>query len=91
MKRFRLDDLPLMVKVGFAPVLALVMLAVLATTAVVLQKNQMRELDRVVKTEMPNSLRMQRISERITDVHGELYLLLSHQAAQIETDKIPER
>ncbi|MEW5688064.1 MAG: methyl-accepting chemotaxis protein [Pseudomonadota bacterium] len=51
----------------------------------------MRELDRVVKTEMPNSLRMQRISERITDVHGELYLLLSHQAAQIDTAKIPDQ
>ncbi|RAK67701.1 methyl-accepting chemotaxis protein [Phenylobacterium kunshanense] len=91
MKRFRLDDLPLMVKVGFAPVLALVMLAVLATTAVVLQQNQMRELDQVVKTDMPNSLRMQRISERITNVHGELYFLLTHQAAQIEAEKIPEQ
>ncbi len=37
---------------------------------------------------MPNSLRMQEISERITGVHGDLYLLLTHQAAQIEADKI---
>src|ERR1700709_254286 len=88
MKRFRLDDLPLMVKVGFAPALALVMLALLATGAVVLQQNQMGELDRVVRTDMPNSLRMQEISERITGVHGELYLLLTHQAAQMEADKI---
>jgi methyl-accepting chemotaxis protein len=88
MKRFRLDDLPLMVKVGFAPALALVMLAMLATGAVVLQQNQMGELDRVVRTDMPNSLRMQEISERITGVHGELYLLLTHQAAQMDVDKI---
>jgi methyl-accepting chemotaxis protein len=88
MKRFRLDDLPLMVKVGFAPALALVMLALLATGAVVLQQNQMGELDRVVRTDMPNSLRMQEISERITGVHGELYLLLTHQAAQMDADKI---
>jgi len=88
MKRFRLDDLPLMVKVGFAPALALVMLALMATTAVVIQKTQMGELERVVHTDMPNSLRMQKISERITGVHGDLYLLLTHQAAQIEADKI---
>jgi len=88
MKRFRLDDLPLMVKVGFAPALALLMLAMMAAGAVVIQKNQMHELERVVQTDMPNSLRMQKISERITGVHGELYLLLTHQAAQIDADKI---
>ncbi len=85
---FRLDDLPLMVKVGFAPALALLMLALLATGAVVIQQNQMGELNRVVQTDMPNSLRMQDISERITGVHGDLYLLLTHQAAQIDADKI---
>jgi methyl-accepting chemotaxis protein len=89
MKRFRFDDLPLMVKVGFAPALALVMLALLAAGAVVLQRNQAHELDRVVQVDMPNSLRMQKISERITGVHGELYLLLTHQAAQIDADKVP--
>ncbi|HEX7885944.1 MAG TPA: methyl-accepting chemotaxis protein [Phenylobacterium sp.] len=88
MKRFRLDDLPLMIKVGFAPALALLMLALLAAGAVVIQQNQMRELDRVVHMDMPNSIRMQKISERITGVHGELYLLLTHQAAQIDGDKI---
>lgn len=91
MKRFRLDDLPLMVKVGFAPALALVMLALLAAGAVALQQSQMGELDRVVHTDMPNSLRMQDISEEITGVHGDLYLLLTHQAAQIEPEKIGDQ
>jgi methyl-accepting chemotaxis protein len=91
MKRFRLDDLPLMVKVGFAPALALVMMAVLAAGAVVLQQRQTHELQRVVQTDMPNSIRMQKISERITGVHGELYLLLTHQGAQMEAEKIPEQ
>ncbi|HEY0649943.1 methyl-accepting chemotaxis protein, partial [Phenylobacterium sp.] len=91
MKRFRLDDLPLMVKVGFAPALALVMMAILATGAVVLQQKQTNELQRVVQTDMPNSLRMQKISERITGVHGELYLLLTHQAAQMEPEKIGDQ
>jgi len=88
MKRFRFDDLPLMVKVGFAPALALAMLALLSAGAVVLQQNQTHELERVVRTDMPNSLRMQKISERITGVHGQLYLLLTHQAAKIDADKI---
>lgn len=91
MKRFRLDDLPLMVKVGFAPALALVMMAVLAAGAVVLQQSQTRELERVVQTDMPNSIRMQKISERITGVHGQLYMLLTHQAAQMEVEKIPDQ
>ena len=91
MKRLRFDDMPLMVKVGFAPALALVMLALLAAGAVVLQRNQMHELDRVVQTDMPNTLRMQKISERITGVHGQLYLLLTHQAAQIDTAKIGDQ
>jgi methyl-accepting chemotaxis protein len=88
MKRLRFDDLPLMIKVGFAPALALVMLALLATGAVVLQQSQLHELNRVVQTDMPNSLRMQKISERIATVHGQLYLLLTHQAAKIDADKI---
>ncbi len=88
MKRFRLDDLPLLVKVGFAPALALVMLAALSIGAVVLQRSQIHELDQVVQTDMPNSMRMQRIAERITNLHGQLYLLLTHQGAKIETDKI---
>ena len=91
MKRFRLDDLPLLVKVGFAPALALVMMAVLSAGAVMLQQSQTRELERVVHTDMPNSLRMQKVSERITAVHGDLYLLLTHQAASMEPEKIPEQ
>jgi methyl-accepting chemotaxis protein len=88
MKRFRLEDLPLVIKIGFAPAFAVAMLAFMATGAVVLQKSQLGELQRVVHTDMPNSLRMQKISERITAVHGQLYLLLTHQAAKIEPEKI---
>ncbi|WP_374575945.1 methyl-accepting chemotaxis protein [Phenylobacterium sp.] len=87
-KRFRLVDLPLIVKIGFAPAFALIMLAFLAVGAIVLQQGQARELRQVVQVDMPNSLRMQRISERITAVHGELYFLLTHQGASIEPEKI---
>jgi methyl-accepting chemotaxis protein len=87
-KRLRFQDWPLIVKIGLAPMFALVMLAGLAAGAVVIQKQQTAELQRVVSDDMPNSLRMQKISERITKVHGDLYLLLTHQAANIDTGKI---
>jgi methyl-accepting chemotaxis protein len=88
MKRLKLQDLPLVVKIGFAPAFAVVMLALLAVGAVALQKSGLVELQRVVHRDMPNSMRMQKISERITGLHGQLYFLLTHQAAQIEPGKI---
>jgi methyl-accepting chemotaxis protein len=88
MKRLRLDDLPLVIKTGFAPAFAVAMLAFMAMGAVIVQKTELGELKRVVHTDMPNSMRMQKISERITAVHGELYLLLTHQGAKIEPEKI---
>jgi methyl-accepting chemotaxis protein len=81
LKLFKLADLPLVVKVGFAPALAVVMLGVMTFGANELQKSQTHELDRVVRVDMPNSLRMQRLAERITSVHGDLYMLLTNQAA----------
>ncbi|WP_312160702.1 methyl-accepting chemotaxis protein [Phenylobacterium sp.] len=88
MKRFRLVDLPLIAKIGFAPAFALVMLALTAGGAVIIQRGQANDLKQVVHTDLPNSLRLQKVSERITAVHGQLYFLLTHQAASIETDKI---
>ncbi len=91
MKRFRLVDVPLIVKIGFAPAFALVMLALTAGGAVVIQRGQASDLRQVVHTDLPNSLRLQKVSERITGVHGELYFLLTHQAAAIDVDKIEGR
>ena len=88
MKRFRLVDLPLIAKIGFAPAFALVMLALTAGGAVIIQRGQANDLKQVVHTDLPNSLRLQKVSERITAVHGQLYFLLTHQAASIDTDKI---
>jgi methyl-accepting chemotaxis protein len=87
-KRFRLVDLPLIAKIGFAPAFALVMLALTAGGAVIIQRGQANDLKQVVHTDLPNSLRLQKVSERITAVHGQLYFLLTHQAASIDTDKI---
>ncbi|MDP3298665.1 MAG: methyl-accepting chemotaxis protein, partial [Phenylobacterium sp.] len=89
--RFRLVDLPLIVKIGFAPAFALVMLAALAAGTIVMQRAQTETLRQVVHTDMPNSLRIQRISERINNVHGVLYYLLTQQAAGIEVGAIESR
>ncbi|MCI3132965.1 methyl-accepting chemotaxis protein [Phenylobacterium aquaticum] len=88
MNRLRLVDTPLIIKIGFAPAFALVMLAFLATGAIILQRGQAAELKQVVQVDMPNSLRMQKVSERITAVHGQLYFLLTHQGASIDTANI---
>ncbi|MFD1782817.1 methyl-accepting chemotaxis protein [Phenylobacterium terrae] len=80
--------MPLIVKIGFAPAFALIMLALSAAGSVVLQQDQAGELRRVVEQDMPSTMRLQKISERITDVHGELYFLLTNQAASIDVDKI---
>lgn len=91
MKRIRLADLPLIVKIGIAPVLALFMLAVTAGIAVYAQMQVTEQLQQAVHVDMANSLKMQRISERITEAHGRLYLLLTHQAGKIEPEKIDDQ
>ncbi|MFN3512039.1 MAG: methyl-accepting chemotaxis protein [Phenylobacterium sp.] len=88
MKRFRLVDLPLIAKIGFAPAFALVMLALMAGGAVIVERGLANDLRQVVHQDLPNSVRLQQVSERITAVHGKLYFLLTHQAAEIEVEKI---
>ena len=88
MKRLRLVDMPLLFKIGFAPAVALIMLALMAGGAVIIQRSQAAELKQVVEVELPNSLRLTKVSERITAVHGKLYYLLTHQAASIEVEKV---
>ncbi|MDB5455042.1 MAG: methyl-accepting chemotaxis sensory transducer [Caulobacter sp.] len=87
MKRFRLVDVPLIIKIGFAPAFALLMLALMASGAVVVQKGQSAALRQVVETDMRNNLKIQELSQRITAVNGELYLVLTHAAGQIEVEK----
>ena len=88
MKALRLSDLPMMIKIGFAPALALAVFALVVTGSVVSQSNQSSELQHVVQSDMPASIKMQDISRRIAAAHGQLYLLLTHQAGSIDKDKI---
>ncbi|MBR7617979.1 methyl-accepting chemotaxis protein [Phenylobacterium sp. 20VBR1] len=86
MKTFRLADLSLVVKMAFAPAFAVLMLALVAGGAVWSQQQQSRAIDRIVSQDMAVSLDLARISKRITAVHGDLYLLMTHTAATPGTD-----
>jgi methyl-accepting chemotaxis protein len=87
MKRFRLVDLPLIIKIGFAPAFALLMLALMAGGAVVVQKSQSAALKQVVETDMRENMEIQAISKRISNINGELYTVLTHKAGNIEVEK----
>uniref|UniRef100_B0T4B3 Methyl-accepting chemotaxis sensory transducer n=1 Tax=Caulobacter sp. (strain K31) TaxID=366602 RepID=B0T4B3_CAUSK len=87
MKRFRLVDLPLIIKIGFAPAFALLMLALMAGGAIVVQKSQSAALKQVVETDMRENMEIQAISKRISNINGELYTVLTHKAGNIEVDK----
>jgi methyl-accepting chemotaxis protein len=87
-KRIRLVDLPLIAKIGFAPALALFMMAAMAAVSVMAQMRSASDLQEAVHVGMADSIQIQRISERITEAHGRLYILLTHQAGKIDVGKI---
>lgn len=85
---FRLADMPLFVKIAFAPTVALIALAGVAWVAIDAQKQSALELNNVVGVELVKSLEMKNIAAKIQDAHGELYILLTHAAAKIDASKI---
>jgi methyl-accepting chemotaxis protein len=87
MKRFRLVDLPLIIKIGFAPAFALLMLALMAGGAIVVQKSQSAAMRQVVETDMRENMQIQALSKRISNINAELYLVMTHKAGNIEIDK----
>jgi methyl-accepting chemotaxis protein len=87
MKRFRLVDLPLIIKIGFAPAFALLMLALMAGGAIVVQKSQSAAMRQVVETDMRENMEIQVLSKRISNINAELYLVMTHKAGNIEVDK----
>jgi methyl-accepting chemotaxis protein len=88
---FRLADVPLLVKIAFAPTVALVALAGVAWVSVNAQKDSAQDLRNVVNVEMVKSLEMKDIAQRIQDAHGQVYMLLTHQAGKIDTNKIEQQ
>jgi len=78
---FRFVDLPLTIKIGFAPAFALVVLGLIAGVSVVNQRSQAAAVRAVASHDMPDSLRLASIGQRLSDVHGDIYLMLTHQAS----------
>ena len=87
MKRIRLVDLPLIIKIGFAPAFALLMLALMAGGAIVVQKSQSAALKQVVESDMRENMEIQKISKRISNINGELYTVMTHKAGNIDVAK----
>ena len=91
MKFARFTDMPILVKMGVAPACAALMVAVAATAMLSIEARQSSELKRVVQTDLPVSLRLKTVAERITAAHGRLYMLMTHQAAEIDTAKVSDQ
>jgi methyl-accepting chemotaxis protein len=86
--KVRFANMPMIVKIAFAPSIALIMMAAIAGFAIVSQRQSSAALRDAVDVGMTDSLKVQRISERITETHGRLYMLLTHQAGKIEAGKL---
>ena len=91
MKFARFTDMPILVKMGVAPACAALMVAVAATAMLSIEARQSSELKRIVQTDLPVSLRLKTVAERITAAHGRLYMLMTHQAAEIDTAKVSDQ
>ena len=63
---------------------SLIAFALLAGGSIFVQKNEASALSHVVTTDMPAAMRMQDVSRRIAAAHGELYMILTHAAANID-------
>jgi methyl-accepting chemotaxis protein len=91
MRMPRLDDAPLAVKIGLAPLIGLFALALVAGGSWWMNQNQRAVLTHVVQNDVPEALELASISQRITAAHGELYRITTGKLADIETDQIPDR
>ena len=78
----------MIVKIGFAPAIALLMFVAMAMGSIVVQQGSSRELKQVVQVDMPTSQKLQEISRRIAAAHGQLYLIMTHQAGGIDKNKV---
>ncbi len=88
MLRMRMADLPLAAKMGVAPAVALVMMVVIASIGFYNQEQSGADLKHVVDVQLPQRGRIKDISASIATTHGELYRLLTHQGARIDTARI---
>ncbi len=88
MSRFRMADLPLAVKMGVAPAVALLMLAAIGLIGFANQEQSSAALKQVVEVQMPQRGRFKDIAQDIVPAHAHLYQLLTRHAARIDLDRI---
>ncbi len=77
--RLRFADLPLVIKIGVAPVFALIMLVLAAATVLWSQQHQLAVLNTVLHTSDMRS-RLEKDSQAITAANGMLYEIMTKQA-----------
>jgi methyl-accepting chemotaxis protein len=77
----RLADLPLIVKMGFAPLLALIALIAVTGIGVVAQKQQSAALQRTADEDMVASLRFAALEQKVAADHGQMYVLIAKAAS----------
>ena len=90
MPLFRLSDWPLALKMGLAPTLAAVVLIGVAVSGALVREQTMDVVQEVVDTDLPATLEFTYVARRIGEAKGELYRLLTFQAAAIDVETIPE-
>ena len=84
----KLKDLPILIKMGFAPIFAAVMLAVVALVTIASQSGQANDLKHIVQQDFPETMQLKAIDQRISNAPGKLYILLTHKAADIQVGKL---
>ena len=84
----QLKDLPILIKMGFAPIFAAVMLAVVALVTIASQSGQANDLKQIVQRDFPETMQLKAIDQRISNAHGKLYMILTHKAADIQVNKL---
>ncbi|HEY8615210.1 methyl-accepting chemotaxis protein [Phenylobacterium sp.] len=83
MKMLRFTDLSLVVKMAIAPVVAVVVLALVSGGAFYSQQQQAKALDKIVQHDMAVSLRVAALSNRITSAHLQIYQAMTSQAGAV--------
>ena len=80
MRSLRFADLPILVKLAFAPAFAVIVLALVSGGAFYSEQQQAKTLDHVVEHDMIVSTKLSGVTKRITAAHLEIYELLTQEA-----------
>ena len=77
MKRIRIVDLPMIVKIGFAPALAMVMMVLLSTSSVHMLQEQIKAVEAYNQNEIPLTRGIQDLVLTVDDVQNHMLSLIT--------------